>query len=70
MSLARFITYVSFSRTCPDYVHASRWVGMLKWYDTRIALDDSWICGKIGSLAQTKKFGLCRLMLTLPIIVL
>lgn len=40
MSLRSFITYVCYSRVKPDGINATRWVGMLKWYDTRIALDD------------------------------
>ena len=33
MTVGQFLNYIAYSRVCPSYIHPSRWVGMLKWYE-------------------------------------
>jgi hypothetical protein len=40
MTAKSFLTYIRFSRDCPDYMNLARWAGMLVWFKTRQAADD------------------------------
>jgi hypothetical protein len=41
MSLARFLTYIQYSRACPPGIRLNRWRGMLRFYRKRL-LEGFW----------------------------
>lgn len=32
MSIQRFLSYIQYSRACPDGISPARWRGMVRWY--------------------------------------